>query len=122
MQLRREAWEVSDSSGVMDSTRPAPATSLASTAPTVDTSQPNTGENGAGGSPLALATGDSRGSCSDSGGGESPGSTGSTVSTNPSSGEGLMQQLTQLVQTQTDMVMAQTRAMSEQSLSKASPL
>ena len=38
----------------------------------------------------------------------------STVSTE--TGGGLMQQLTQLVQTQTDMVIAQTRAMSAQSL------
>ena len=52
---------------------------------------------------------------SDSSGGETPGA--STVSTNPASGEeGLVQQLTQLVQTQTDMVRTQIRAMSAQSL------
>ena len=93
-----------------DSTRPAPITSLASTATTVDTSQPDTGENGD--SPALV---DSHVGGSDSSGGETPSA--STVSTNPASGgEGLMQQLTQLVQTQTVMVRAQTRAMSAQSL------
>lgn len=86
---------------------------MASTATTVDTSQPGTGENGS-----SPALGDSHASGGDSSGGEPPGANqGSTVGTNPVSGEkGLMQQLTQLVQTQTDMVQAQTRVMSAQSL------
>lgn len=85
---------------------------MASTATTVDTSQPGTGENGS-----SPALGDSHASGGDSSGGEPPGANqGSTVGTNPVSGEkGLMQQLTQLVQTLTDMVRAQTRVMSAQS-------
>ncbi len=82
------------------------------TATTVDSSQPGTGDSITGGGSPAM--GDSHDSGGDTGGGETPSA--STVSTNPPSGEGLMQQLTQLVQTQTDMVRAQTRAMSAQSL------
>ena len=80
---------------------------MASTATTVDTSQPGIGSFPA----LGYSHGDSSG--------EPPSANqGITVGTNPASGEeGLMQQLTQLVQTQTDMVRAQTRVTSAQSLS-----